>query len=125
VATAAAGTVLVVEDDNDVREALLHVLHAEGYRAVPACDGLDALTQLEGGLEPCVILLDLMMPRMNGWQFVEKQRARGGSVPIVVVSAYDAPEKLRSLGVVEYLRKPVDIDVLLGIVARFCRAARA
>src|SRR5690348_5406718 len=63
--------ILVVEDDDDVRDAMVQVLEAEGYDAIPASDGEDALGRLEAGLAPCLILLDLMMPRMDGWQFIE------------------------------------------------------
>src|SRR5581483_10663986 len=105
--------ILVVEDDRDVREALVEVLRAEGYLPFAAGDGEEALAQLESGLEPCVILLDLMMPRMNGWQFMDEQRQRESRTPVIVVSAYDTPERMRGIGANEYMRKPVDIDALL------------
>jgi two-component system, chemotaxis family, chemotaxis protein CheY len=111
--------ILVVEDDNDVRDAMVHVLQAEGYAAIPAIDGMDALERLQDGLTPCVILLDLMMPRMDGWQFIEEHRRRRSETPIIVVSAYGTSERLRSAGV-EYMRKPVDIDALLALVERYC-----
>jgi CheY-like chemotaxis protein len=117
---ASSQTVLVVEDDNDVREAMIHVLETEGYVAVGAGDGEEALTQLQGGLNPCVILLDLMMPRMDGWEFIEEHRRLESRTPIIVVSAYGSPEQVRSEGVIAYLRKPVDIDALLALVARQC-----
>ena len=112
--------ILVVEDDNDVRDAMVHVLQAEGYAAIPAVDGMDALERLRDGLAPCVILLDLMMPRMDGWQFIEEHRRRRSETPIIVVSAYGTSERLRSAGV-EYMRKPVDIDALLALVERYCQ----
>jgi CheY-like chemotaxis protein len=116
----AAHPILVVEDDHDVRDAMVQVLEAEGYAAVPASDGEDALERLDAGLAPCVILLDLMMPRMDGWQFIEQQRRRESTVPIIVVSAYGSQEQVRSEGVVAYMRKPVDIDALLAAVGRHC-----
>jgi two-component system chemotaxis response regulator CheY len=116
----AAHPILVVEDDHDVRDAMVQVLEAEGYAAVPATDGEDALERLDAGLAPCVILLDLMMPRLDGWQFIEQQRRRESTVPIIVVSAYGSQEQVRSEGVVTYMRKPVDIDALLAAVGRHC-----
>ena len=113
-------SILVVEDDQDVREAMVQVLESEGYVAVPAGDGEEAVDRLRDGLEPCLILLDLMMPRMDGWQFIEHQRQQQSSIPIVVVSAYGSGEQVRATGIAEYMRKPVDIDALLALVARFC-----
>ena len=118
--TAASRTVLVVEDDLDVRDAMVQVLESEGYEAVAAGDGMEALVQLDGGLQPCVILLDLMMPRMDGWEFLERQRSRDTSTPIIVVSAYSSRDQMHGAGVIAYLRKPVDIDALLEMVARYC-----
>jgi CheY-like chemotaxis protein len=112
--------VLVVEDDADVREAMVQVLLAAGHEAVPAGDGQDALAQLDGGLEPCIILLDLMMPRMDGWAFIEHHRRRERRTPIIVVSAYGSQEQVRSSGVIAYMRKPVDIDALLAMVDEHC-----
>ena len=114
-------TILVVEDDHDVRDAFVQVLQSDGYEAVPAGDGEDALTQLQSGLDPCLILLDLMMPRMNGWEFIEHHRHLASRRPIVVVSAYGSPEQLGSEDVIAYMRKPVDIEALLALIARHCR----
>lgn len=117
---AQTGPILVVEDDEDVRDTMVHVLQAEGYDAVAAVDGQDALGHLQAGLEPCLILLDLMMPRMSGWQFIEHQDVRASRAPIVVVSAYSTAAEMRSAGVAAYMRKPVDIDALLLLVAEHC-----
>jgi two-component system, chemotaxis family, chemotaxis protein CheY len=114
-------TILVVEDDHDVRDAFVQVLQSDGYEAVPACDGEEALTQLQGGLAPCLILLDLMMPRMNGWEFIEHHGRLESRSPIIVVSAYGSPEQLGSQDVIAYMRKPVDIEALLELIARHCR----
>ena len=114
-------TILVVEDDHDVRDAFVQVLQSDGYEAVPACDGEEALTQLRGGLDPCLILLDLMMPRMNGWEFIEHHRRLESRSPIIVVSAYGSPEQLGSQDVIAYMRKPVDIEALLELIAQHCR----
>jgi two-component system response regulator MprA len=116
----ASRTVLVVEDDRDVREAMVHLLETEGYAAVSAVDGIDALTQLDGGIEPSVILLDLMMPRMDGWEFLERQRNRGASTPVIIVSAYGSRDHTKGPDVIASMQKPVDIDALLSVVARVC-----
>lgn len=116
----AAHPVLVVEDDSDVREAMVQVLQSAGYDAVPAGDGEDALAQLDRGLEPCVILLDLMMPRMDGWEFLAQQHRRESRTPIIVVSAYGSQDELRGADVIAYMRKPVDIDELLAMVDQHC-----
>jgi len=114
--------ILVVEDDHDVRDAMVQVLQAEGYEAVLAVDGQEAVGHLEAGLEPCLILLDLMMPRMSGWQFMEHQTVQALEAPIVVVSAHGSGDELRSARVAAYMRKPVDVDALLAVIARHCAA---
>jgi CheY-like chemotaxis protein len=113
-----ARPILVVEDDDDVRDAMVEVLQAEGYETVPAVDGVEAVGHLEAGLEPCLILLDLMMPRMSGWQFIEHDVVRALQTPIVVMSAYGTGDEMQSAGVAAYMRKPVDVEVLLGVIAR-------
>lgn len=117
--------VLVVEDDYDVRESLVDVLETEGFEARDAADGEEALAHLREGLRPGVIVLDLMMAGMNGWQFLDAQRADPAlaGIPVVVVSAYASPEAVRALGASDYLPKPVEIDRLLAVVQRYCRPA--
>jgi chemosensory pili system protein ChpA (sensor histidine kinase/response regulator) len=81
--------ILIVDDDEDIRDVLALVLEGRGYRAVGAFDGLDALDQLrERERPPLLILLDLMMPRLNGFDFAKQVRARPGlhDVPIVILS---------------------------------------
>ncbi|HST88389.1 MAG TPA: response regulator, partial [Ktedonobacterales bacterium] len=81
-------TVLVVDDDRGLRETLRALLELEGYEVALAGDGLDALRALEG-LSPDAILLDLMMPRMNGEEFVQElsRRGRRAEFPIIILSA--------------------------------------
>ena len=115
-----AAQVLVVEDDVDVATMLAELLAMEGYRVLEARDGREALEQLRAGARPDVILLDLMMPEMNGWQFRQAQLAdaRFAHVPVVVLSADTATqEKALALGVHFGLRKPVDFDRLLEVVS--------
>jgi len=113
--------VLIVEDDADLREMMAQLLSLEGYRAVTAPNGLDALRYLERGDRPDVILLDLMMPVMDGWEFRRRQvsDATIASVPVVVLSALD-PARSGDLGGAAFLKKPLDFDRLLELVRRFC-----
>ena len=103
--------VLLVEDTQDVREALAALLESCRYRVVTASDGLDALDMLRGGLDPCLILLDLHMPVMDGFRFRAEQlkNERIANVPTVVFSgAYDVTQAARLMGVTDYLQKPID-----------------
>jgi CheY-like chemotaxis protein len=109
------GTVLVVDDDAEIRETLTGLLEHEGYTVLRAENGVQALEQLRRR-HPDVVLLDLMMPVMSGWEVIEELEESGEleSVPIIVVSAMGAP------GACACLRKPVDLDELLDVVDRCC-----
>jgi CheY-like chemotaxis protein len=118
----AARTVLLVEDDHDVRETIAEVLTDAGYVVVTAVDGQQALDHLRGGLRPFVILLDLMMPGMNGYEFRDVQRAEAGlaDIPVIVLTADRLIEqKARDLGAAAYLKKPTPLDELLATLERF------
>lgn len=116
--------VVVVEDDHDLRGAMLAVLAAQGWEVAGAADGTEALAHLAHGPVPCVIVLDLMMPGMDGWRFMDALRVRPtlGSVPIVVVSAFGTPDGVRALGVAEYLRKPFRLRHVVHMVNELCSA---
>jgi len=115
--------VLVVDDDRDIRDSLVELLEDQGYRAAGAANGLEALEVLRTGQTlPCVILLDLMMPMMDGWEFREAQLQNPAwtQVPVIVISAYgDVAAKASSLEV-EHLRKPLALRTLLEAVRRHC-----
>jgi CheY-like chemotaxis protein len=109
--------VLVVEDDSMLRESLAEILECEGFAPAVAKDGREALHLLRNDhVVPVVILLDLMMPVMNGWQFREEQLADVAlaSFPVIVMTAMD-PEGIRADA---FVRKPFDIDELLGKILR-------
>ncbi len=112
-------TILVVDDDPVVRTALLQFLDEDGYRAVGAENGREAL-DLVASEKPRMILLDLMMPVMDGWQFLEEWngRPREERCPVVLLSGLafirDAP------GVADFLSKPVDVGKLVACVRRLC-----
>ena len=113
--------ILVVEDNDDVREMMAVTLELEGHEVSTATNGRDALNQLRAGQRPCVILLDLMMPVMNGWEFrqaIEKDPVLK-SVPVVIVSAATA-ELIHKTAAAAYLPKPLDMDQLLHVIGGFC-----
>lgn len=114
-------TILLVEDDTDIRMTLKEVLELEGYNVVPASNGRDAI-ELLGSIErPCLILLDLMMPVMNGWEFLEAQRGSDvlATIPVVVVSA--AGDKAKSTKAQGFVKKPIEVEALLRTISEHCR----
>ena len=116
-------TVLIVDDDPDVREALATYLRGEGCLVVEAEDGAVALRALARGVDPCIVLLDLMMPGVDGWQFRAAQRREQGvaGIPVAIVSAHPDPPPVGPDGFAQaYLQKPVDFDQLLGLVTLHC-----
>jgi CheY-like chemotaxis protein len=117
-------TVLVVEDDPELLETLEELLEIEGYQVTVAKDGLDALAKLGDPL-PAVILLDLMMPRMDGYAFAAELERRGlhPGIPILILTADGrAQQKAERIGAAGYLEKPFHLTDLLGQVARFAGA---
>jgi CheY-like chemotaxis protein len=114
--------VLVVEDEDDIRELLVLLLSMEGLEVESARDGLEALAAVRHGARPAVILLDLMMPRMSGGDFLRARRRDPelARVPTVIVSG--DPEAARTgarLGADGLVMKPLDLDELLHEVHRF------
>jgi CheY-like chemotaxis protein len=116
--------VMIVEDDASIREVVSQILMFEGYTVHTAENGRQALDRLKTIPYPVLILLDLMMPVMNGWQFLEarKNNAVLAELPVVVVSAVADPNGTPDA--TEVMRKPPDIDSLLEVVHHHCRPAR-
>ncbi|MFN2483909.1 MAG: response regulator [Candidatus Limnocylindria bacterium] len=117
--------VLIIDDDHGVRGVLAQILEDEGHAVRTATNGLDALEKLRGALKPCVILLDLMMPVMNGWEFMsQRQEEREiAAIPVVVISAdQGARAKAEAIGAVDCLEKPIDLNRLIDTVDRYCAA---
>jgi CheY-like chemotaxis protein len=119
---------MIVEDDADVRETMAQVLESEGHRVTTARDGTDALEAFARGERPALIVLDLMMPGMNGWDLRAALRRDPelASVPVIVVSAIPPGSgRLGELDAVEILHKPFELDTLLGAVERALPAVSA
>jgi CheY-like chemotaxis protein len=113
--------VLVVEDDPELREMMVQMLVLEGFVAEAACDGVEALDKLRSaGIRPHVILLDMMMPRMDGWEFCRQQALDPAleHIPVVVLTA--APREHVEVGAAAVLSKPFDYDTLLHTVRAYC-----
>jgi DNA-binding NtrC family response regulator len=125
----AVAPVLIVEDERDVREATVAMFQSAGYEAVGANNGRVAMNLLRtGSVSPCLILLDLWMPEMDGWAFraaqlCDKDLAR---IPVVVLSAAgrsDVDAAVESMRALAGVTKPVDWDELLRLVEQKCRPA--
>jgi len=120
-------SVLIVDDESDIREGLAELLEFEGYNVITATDGEQALCQLQDGLRPAVILLDLMMPGMNGWDFRAQQLKDVDlrNIPVVVITAASVTEAAlkAQLGDIYLVRKPLMQDQLISIVRRHCGEA--
>ncbi len=121
--------VMVVEDDRDVRESLAEVLSDSDYRSLQAANGQEAMDRLRASPDrPCVILLDIMMPVMDGLQFraLQCEDPQLRSIPVVVLTAHanilEAASRMRADAC---LKKPVQLDDLLEAVGRFCRRGEA
>jgi CheY-like chemotaxis protein len=112
VAMKGRGCILVVDDDEAIRETLRDCLHDEGYEVHVAANGAQGLAEMALLEHPCVVLLDLMMPVMSGWEMLEAihDDPRLAAFPVVVISCMAAP------GVAGHVQKPIDVDQLLHVV---------
>jgi len=114
-------SVLVVDDDADVRECIKDALEVEGYRVTGAANGKDALRLLKDDVvRPDIILLDIMMPEMDGWAFRAEQLKDPelASIPVLVFTAYGSPKDVaRELHTAGFLRKPLRLEELLSAIA--------
>jgi CheY-like chemotaxis protein len=117
-------TVVVIEDDEPIRNVIQEALEIEGYRVIVAGDGKEGLEVLKKATTPCLILLDLMLPIMNGWEFMEELRKDNGNmlaaIPIVITSAAGGAAKTAVEHAQGYIRKPIDLELLLSTVRKFC-----
>jgi CheY-like chemotaxis protein len=117
-------TILIVDDDGAVLNGLTELLEDEGYKVATAIDGLDALHQLRRGLRPSVILLDLMMPVMDGWDFRHEQMKDQvlSDIPVVVITAagFSEASVKAQFGDIEFVPKPPSGRSLLDAIQRQC-----
>jgi CheY-like chemotaxis protein len=113
-------TIFVIDDDPGVSDALAAVLSDEGYDVMTAENGADALARLREAPAPALIVLDLMMPVMDGYQFRAEQLRTPAiaDIPVVVLTAGAAP-RASELCVNDILKKPIDLDSLLGVIGRY------
>jgi CheY-like chemotaxis protein len=121
-------TILIVDDDDVARDAMQLLLELDGFRVVTATDGEQGLAQLRAGLKPLAILLDLCMPRMDGFEFrlAQAQEPRLADIPVVVYSAQiHTAERIAVLKPTAYLEKPFNIERLRSIFAQLSSAASA
>lgn len=121
----AAAPVLVVDDDKDIRELICSSLAGEGYKTAFAGNGKEALAYLRSSEpRPGLILLDLMMPEMSGWEFRKLQQddpAISG-IPVAIITGVPGVEgKAAGIGVVDVLYKPSRVETLSALVSRFCK----
>jgi CheY-like chemotaxis protein len=113
--------ILVVDDDADIREVLREVLTESGHRVETASNGLEALEILRGGVSPCLVLLDLMMPVMDGYLFLAEHRSDPtlSSIPIAVISAGRQIDWDRLAGAT-LLPKPIRLPHLMSVIDKYC-----
>lgn len=112
--------ILVIDDDPGIRDVLRMSLELEGYNVVTAGEGKEALAALAKIERPCLILLDLMMPTMNGWQFaaaIEKDVVLA-QIPVAIVTAY--ADKAASIKAEAIIKKPIDLEALYQVVKKWC-----
>jgi len=111
-------TVLIVDDDHDLRQTLSEILNDEGYAVETAANGKEALDVLRRRRTPRVVVLDLMMPVMDGWQFLDELRRDEAlcRIPVIIISATN--RCLRAVGASEVLAKPLDYYKLVTSVER-------
>jgi two-component system chemotaxis response regulator CheY len=120
-------TILIVEDDRDIRESLQQILEFENYQVSSAQNGQEALKSLSQLPLPCLIVLDLFMPIMNGSQFLEALREKGDAnlthIPTLVLSASPAEGEIAKAVrpyIAEFIKKPVDLDKFIESIQKHC-----
>jgi two-component system, chemotaxis family, chemotaxis protein CheY len=114
-------SVLVIDDSLMVRRQVGGALRDVGYAVIEAVDGQDAVDQLEAGAQPKMVICDVNMPRMNGIEFLERLAARGGAIPVVMLTTEGDPEMIRrakALGAKGWLIKPFKQEHLMAIAKK-------
>lgn len=113
-------SILVVEDCEDLRNLEVAFLENSGYKVATAANGLEALNALASMPTPCLVLLDLMMPIMNGYQFLNnvKTTQEYSHIPVLIISAIS--DLKETIGTIGHLNKPINLDLLKKIVSQYC-----
>lgn len=113
-------SILIVEDDESIRTILSEILYDEGFDVFVAENGNEGLKILETIPRPCLILLDFMMPLMNGQEFMQKKQHDDliAGIPVVLVSAFE--DQSKEVGAVEFVKKPIELDGLIRFLKRSC-----
>lgn len=120
--------VLVVDDEPAIREMLHDVLLAEGHHVEVASDGHEGLERLREEPRPCIVLMDMLMPRLNGWQMAAEMQGDPAltDIPLVVIAANPRfAADAERIGADRWLGKPIDLDRLFGTVEELCSVSRA
>ena len=119
-----AHSILLVDDQTESSDAVGLALEHEGVHVRVAHDGEEALTMLQRGFRPCVVVVDLMMPKMDGWEFRQRQLSNPqfSGIPVLIMSGYPNADKAAgTLGVRSVLKKPLSVPRLLSLLNRHCR----
>jgi CheY-like chemotaxis protein len=121
--TSVAHQVLIVDDNDDIREAIGALLEVQGFAVAPAWSVEDAYRHLRQGFRPCVVVLDLHMPHVDGWAFLDRMRTepRLSDVPVVVISGDPAQRVRVETAGYDFYRKPVHPAALIGAISTHCR----
>jgi CheY-like chemotaxis protein len=117
--------VFIVEDDKDIRETFEEALKQEGFGVESFANGQKAIDRLKSSPEPCLVLLDMMMPVMNGEEFMNHFHTLPATIlpiPVFLVSANSSDEKAKKMGCRGFIKKPVELEALLIIVHTYCKS---
>lgn len=115
--------ILVVDDHADIRDGMRHLLETEGYGVETATNGREALALLFGGLHPCAIVMDMMMPVMNGFEFRQEQLLHPSiaGIPFIAYSAvFDVATHAQHLHANAYVEKPIELQHVLSLIRQHC-----
>jgi CheY-like chemotaxis protein len=118
-----AHQVLIVDDNDDARETLARLLRMHGFTVAPAWSAEDALRHFRQGFRPCIVILDLRMPGMDGWAFHDRMRLDPdlATIPVAIVSGHAEEEnRARERGACQFMLKPADPTMLIAAVDRHC-----
>jgi CheY-like chemotaxis protein len=120
-ATTPSKTVLIIDDDQEFREALVEIVSREGYQVETATNGMQALDKLRWGLRPCLVFLDMQMAVMTGWDFRAEQGRDPALAAVPVIAMTAGYWKERDLGdYVDHITKPIDVPTLKAALAKYC-----